>query len=257
MGKLRTVPETANVHPVRTDESQGEFTTLSPDSQQFSKAFLFLKRHPNPEYESGLKPVPLRSCLLHHNGAVSDTWLIKTQPKWFTDLLRNDIDRNTGEITAQSVYRTDCLTQGNNRKIKAVNRFCEAFKALYAARKVSMWFYTFTAANQARVNIRDCFKAFKKRLKRRGIALRGYVWILEISDNLHVHYHALVVTDRINCKGGSLPDFMKLDDVWGARCQVQFVSKGKGVRYYLAHYFTKNKNRIVGRRQYGVSISKN
>jgi hypothetical protein len=169
-------------------------------------------------------------------------------------LLQTDFDRSTGEITGQSVYRTDCLTSGNNRKIKAVNRFCGHFEPLYLKRQVSMFFYTFTVANQAKVTIKACMEAFQKRLKRRNIKLHGYVWILEVSDNLHVHYHALVATDRINCRGGSLPEYLKLDTVWGAMCQVQFIRKS--VRYYLATYFTKNKNRIVGKRQYGLKMPK-
>lgn len=243
-----------NAQPEKTGHLQGKNTTLISDNQKVSKGFWFLSRHPNSEYNDGLKPVPLRSCLLHHNVAADSCWLVRTKPKWFTDLLQTDFDRNTGEILAQSVYRTDDLTSGNNRKIKAVNRFCEHFKQPYAKRQVSLFFYTFTVANQAKVTIRSCFDAFTKRLKRRGIRLHGYIWILEISDNLHVHYHALVATDRVRCKGSKLPDYFKLDDVWGANCQVQFIRKS--VRYYLAQYFTKNKNRIVGKRQYGLKLPK-
>lgn len=245
---------TAKVSANTCIEIQCKDNPLKTDNQTVSKGFWFLNRLPNPEYDTGLKPVPLRACLLHHNGAANSQWIVKTKPKWYTDLLQTNFDRNTGEILAQSVYRTDCLTQGNNRKIKAVNRFCEHFKQPYAKRQVSLFFYTFTIANQAKLTIRDCFKAFQKRLKRRNINLHGYVWILEISDNLHVHYHALVATDRINCKGGKLPDYLKLNDLWGAACDVQFIRKS--VRYYLATYFTKNKNRIVGKRQFGLKLPK-
>jgi hypothetical protein len=249
MIKLSNWQQTAN----DTVQPQVEYTPLLADNQTVSKGFWFLNRSINPEYNDGLKTVPLRTCLLHHKADVS-TWLIKTKPKWFTDLLQTNFDRNTGEILSQSVYRTDCLTQGNNRKIKAVNRFCKHFEPMYLKRQVSMFFYTFTIANQASVTIKQCFDAFQKRLKRRDIKLQGYVWILEVSDNLHVHYHALVATDRINCRGGPLPEYLKMDNVWGAKCQVQFIRKS--VRYYLATYFTKNKNRIVGKRQYGLKMPK-
>lgn len=246
--KLGTWRETANIPVQEIIQVQDKVKPLFTDNQSVSKGFWFLSRSVNPEYDSGLKIVPLRTCLLHHKAA-ADYWLIKTKPKWFTDLLQTNFDRNTGEILAQSVYRTDCLTAGNNRKIKAVNRFCGYFEPLYQKRQISLFFYTFTIANQAKVSIKDCFEAFKKRLKRRNIKLHGYTWILEVSDKLHVHYHALVATDRINCRGGSLPEFFKLDNIWGAKCQVQFIRKS--VRYYLATYFTKNKNRIVGKRQFG------
>lgn len=273
MGKLTTATQIANrgIGLKRKDATHNpskilnnQVITLEPEGfplpvnltenepkPNIGHVFYFLKRHVNKEYESGVKRVPLRSCLLHNNGAVfSHEWHVKTKPKWVTDLLQTDYDRNTGELLAQSVYRTDDLTSGNNRKIKAVNRFCEHFKDQYRKRKVSLFFYTFTLANQASTSIRDCFKAFKKRLKRRGINLRGYIWILEISDNLHVHYHALVATDRINFKGQSLPEFLKMDDVWGARCQVEAVRYS--VRGYLSKYFVKNKSRILGKRQYGI-----
>lgn len=250
MGKLTMPKHTAKENAVKLGEIGHQNTLLHTDNQSVSKGFFFLSRSINPEYDKGLKSVPLRSCLLHHNGAVFREWIVKTKAKWQTDLLQTDFDRNTGEILGQSVYRTDDLTSGNNRKIKAVNRFCDHFKEPYRKRQVSLFFITLTAANQSKLTVRDCFKAFKKRLKRRGIKLHGYVWILEISDNLHVHYHALVATDRINFKGQSLPDFLKLNDLWGARCQIECVRKS--VRYYLATYFTKNKSRILGKRQYGI-----
>lgn len=227
---------------------------LKTDNQTVSKGFWFLRRSPNPEYQSGLKTVPLRPCLLHHKGAANSCWIVKTKPKWNTDLLQTDFDRNTGEILAQSVYRTDCLTQGNNRKIKAVNRFCDHFTDKYRKRQISLFFYTFTIANQARIPIRDCFKAFQKRLIRQGINLHGYVWILEVSDNLHVHYHALVATDRINWKGKAFPKYLKLSSLWGARVKAEPVQKS--LRYYLAKYFTKNKSRIVDKRQFGLKLPK-
>ena len=128
------------------------------------------------------------------------------------------------------------------------------FSEAYKMRKVSLLFYTFTVANQAKITIRECMDAFHKRLKRRNIKLHGYVWILEVSDNLHVHYHALIAIDRINCRGKKLPEYLKLNNVWGAICQVEFIKKS--VRYYLATYFTKNKNRISGKRQYGLKLFK-
>lgn len=250
---------------------KGKNTALTVEHQIVSNYFAFLRRTPNSEYQNGLKTVPLRSCLLHNKSAAPDdvitgkkprntsaasapVWIVKTQPKWYTDLLKTQYDANTGEILGTSVYRTDCLTSGNNRKIKAVNAFSKHFKSLYQQNKVSLLFYTFTIANEAKISISECMSAFKKRLKRRGINLQGYVWILEVSDNLHVHYHALVAIDRIKIRGKKMPDYLILDYVWGARCQVQFVKNS--VSRYLAKYFVKAKNRIVGKRQFGIKMPK-
>jgi hypothetical protein len=94
----------------------------------------------------------------------------------------------------------------------------------------------------------------KKRLKRNGVKFFGYLWVMEISENNHIHYHFILTTSRINCKGKTLPDFLKLNDYWGARTQVEFIKKG--LKYYLGKYFYKNKVRITDKRLYGKSISK-
>lgn len=253
MAKLKRRNESANTpyHGVRL--TVGKDTPLVIDNQRtksIAKGFFFLNRSINQEYDHGLKTVPLRSCLLLNKSAVFQAWTVKTKPKWMVDLLQTDFDTNTGEIIGQSVYRTDDLTSGNNRKIKAVNRFCDHYKPMYERRQVSLFFYTLTLANQAAVSVSDCLDAFKKRLRRRGIKIHGYVWVLEVSDNLHVHYHAIVAMDRINLRGKKLPEYLKLDDVWGARCQLQFVTGN--VKSYLAKYFVKNKNRILGKRQFGI-----
>lgn len=252
--KIGTWQETANEPVQEFFHVQGKDKPLSTDNQSVSKGFWFLKRSYNQEYDFGVKPLPLRSCLLHNKADAERLIYIKTKPKWITDLLQTNFSRDTGEILSQEVYRTDDLTQGNNRKIKAVNRFCSHFKPLYEKRKISLLFYTLTLANREDASIKKCFDAFSKRMKRQKIGLHGYVWISEVSDNLHWHYHAIIAIDRIKCKGGSLPEFLKMDNIWGARCQVEFIRKN--VRYYLANYFTKNKNRINGKRQYGLKMPK-
>lgn len=255
--KVTTLGQSPNRFVQPVIEVQTKDTTFATDNQSVSNQFTFLRRTKNPDYEDGLKVVPLRSCLLHNNSdgiSTPNQWVIKTVPKWQTDLLHTQFEKETGEIRQVNVYRTDDLKSGNNRKIKAVNAFCSHFWNLRQSYKCSIMFYTFTLANQSKVNISQCIEALKMRLKRKGINLQGYVWILEISDNLHVHYHALIATDRIRCKGKSLPNFLKMNSVWGARCNVQFADKE--VQYYLANYFTKNQNRILGKRQFGKKVPK-
>jgi predicted SprT family Zn-dependent metalloprotease len=116
-------------------------------------------------------------------------------------------------------------------------------------------FYTLTLANETDVTIPKLMNAFKMRLKRNGIKLRGYVWVLEISENLHVHYHLLVATDRIKIKGKKMPEFLKINDLWKRRTQVKFAQKH--VRGYLAKYFVKCSNRILHKRSYGLTMNKN
>lgn len=223
------------------------------EKSNITKSFWHLRTFKNPDYLMGLKEVGIRSCLLHNN-VNTTSWQIKTKPKWVTDLLQSELDKETGEILGQSVYTTDDLKSGNYRKIKALNNFCDVFQPMYKRRKCSIFFYTLTLANQSRTDVRGALNTLKTRLKRKGVNLKGYVWVLEISDKLHVHYHALICTDRINIKGKSIPAFLKMNDVWGCRTQVAFAESH--VRNYLAKYFTKNSARIIGKRSYGLSIKK-
>ena len=230
------------------EKSTGKAQSI--DNQKPTKSFWHLRTYPNPEYQSGLKIVPLRSCLLHNN-VNTNNWVIKTKPKWNTDLLESHLDKETGEITHQGVYTTNDLKSANNRKIKAMNRFCDKYQPLYLRHQVSIFFYTLTLANQSNTDIRHLLNSFKTRLKRNGINLRGYVWVLEISETLHVHYHALVCTDRIQIKGKQMPDIFKLDSLWGCRTQVRFAKRY--IRGYLAKYFVKASSRILNKRSYGIS----
>jgi predicted SprT family Zn-dependent metalloprotease len=218
-----------------------------------TKSFWFLRNYRNLEYEEGLKSAPLRSCLLH-NKSHTFSWIIKSKPKWFTDLLQTTLDKETGEIIDTSVYQTNDLTSGNYRKIKAVNKFCDVYEPLYKKHEVSIMFYTLTLANQTDTTIPKLMNAFKMRLKRNGIKLRGYVWVLEISDQLHVHYHMLVATDRIKIKGKKMPEFLKVHDLWQCRTKVEFAQKH--VRGYLAKYFVKCSSRILHKRSYGLTMNK-
>lgn len=233
--------------------------SLTDDNQFIRSQFLFLKRTLNPQYEAGRIVVPLRSCLKHHKSDRKE-WVIKTKPKWNTDLLQTAYNVNTGELIGQWVYSTDDLKNGNSRKIKAVNRFSDYFEPLYQCHKVSLFFLTLTIANQAKLNIKQLMDILKKRCKRNGVNVRGTLWITEVSKpelnktGLHCHYHLILATDRINCKGGKLPDFLKLNNVWGARTQCGFVKQS--VKYYLSSYFKKNNWRIEDKRSYGMSIKK-
>lgn len=222
------------------------------DNQEPKNFYRFKKRTANPTYREGISYTALRSCLLHNK---SDTiqWEIRRNPKWITTLEKQVYSAITGEILDESDYITDDLTAGNSRKIRAVNAFTDTFKAAYRSRSVSMLFYTLTLANQANHSVSELVNILKKRITRNGYQFYGYLWVLEISDNNHIHYHLIVTTSRMRFKGESLPDFLKVDDYWGARTQVEFVSKG--LKYYLAKYFYKNKSRITGKRLFGKTIT--
>jgi hypothetical protein len=94
-------------------------------------------------------------------------------------------------------------------------------------------------------------KVLKTNLKRNDIQLLDYLWILEVSENLHAHYHLVICVPRM--RFNKLPKFLKLESYWGQRTECDFVKKN--IRHYLSKYFTKDKGnaRIEGGlRHYGI-----
>lgn len=237
---------------VKIDETSRQVT----DNQSIRYFFEFIGRVRNPEYRSGIEYRSFRSCLLHNKDATKNeksVCEIRHKPKFFTYLKKTPYDTITGEILDDLEYITDDLTSGNNRKIKALNRFVDTFKELYSRRKVSILFQTLTIADKVDITIKRFICSYKKRLSRNGHQVYGHFWVMEISDKGHIHYHLMIVTSRINCRGKSIPKYLKANDIWGARTQIEFVKRG--LKYYLGKYFVKNKSRITGKRLYGQSIS--
>jgi hypothetical protein len=244
---------------VKPNQAQNdEILTQVIDRQHVKHYFEFNGRYRNPEYQSGIEKRSFRSCLLHNKDTKNlqkNVLDVRRKPKYFTFLKKTTYDVNSGEITDVSDYMTDDLTSGNNRKIKALNRFVDIFKSGYRRRQLTILFKTLTIADKVDTTIKRFIFKYKRRLERNGHVIHGYFWVLEISDKGHIHYHILIVTDRINCKGKSIPKYLKANNLWGARTKVEFVRKG--VKYYLAKYFVKNKSRITSKRLYGQAISKN
>lgn len=226
------------------------------DGQRVRRNYTFLKRIKNADYDAGVKLLPIRSCLIHDKSAVfrSPELAVKTRPKWLTDLFCDVVDPETGELIRQEIYRTDEIRSSNNSKIKRLDAFSAHFQPLYQSGRVSILFYTLTVANQAKMPISGVIDVIKKRMVRRGLKVHGYIWTAEVSETLHFHYHVAVAIDRLNVAGGSLPDWLKLDDAWGARTAVEFVRKN--IKYYMAKYFAKDNARIIGVRSFGSYILK-
>jgi hypothetical protein len=252
----QSVPKLGHTSIKKTD-----YQKVIADYEKQYNRYDYLRRYPNKDYLNGLKDLPLRSCLKHHNSDRFSALYVKTQPKTYTDLLHTKIDTDTGEIIT-SVYTTNEFKQANGRKIKAINRFVDYFEPLYKRRKISMLFYTLTLAEYG-APIADVVNALKKRCKRNGKPILGYVWISEVSEDLHWHYHIAIAVDRINVKGKHLPDYLKIDNLWPTRTGVEFVRKN--IRHYMAKYFAKNQFKMIADdkqglpkiiRVYGKSIPK-
>jgi hypothetical protein len=255
--------------------------------EQFSQ-YQYISRARNPNYESSLVPIPFRvKCSLSkycvqssdtpdiielpsglsikHNNVTAgspandrtDAYMMRpmvmaTQPRNITKLLKTTFDANTGEMTMQDIIETNDTFARLNRRKRALNAFLDVFEPMYASRRVTMLFMTFTLANENGNTLRKVLDQFKKRCKRNGFPCLGYFWVMEISEDLHVHYHALVAIDRINVRGRSIPSWWKLDELWGAACRVEMVKRS--IRGYLAKYIGKGHEKIEGKRMYGRSM---
>lgn len=239
------------------------------------KAFTFLRRLKNPQFENGLTPLEIgnpenplfESCLIttkSHNFEpkidkkpiqeyeVKRAVLVRTEPKWKTDLLQEDFDSETGECLRQSVYQTNDFKVSNGKKIKRLDQFCNHYQPLYKKKEVTLWFLTFTRANYSRLSFKQMNHIVVNYFKRSNISVRGFIWTYEISDSFHWHYHLCLATDRVNIRGKALPTKLKFDALWGQRTDLEFVKKD--IRHYMAKYFSKCDFRLNnGLRSYGAS----
>ena len=242
--------------PLKPSRTKVEPPTKVVDNQRVKDRFTFLRRFKNDDYEDGLRTLPFRSCLIHDNSAASIKVFreVKTSPKWISNLYRERVDVDTGEVLLAEVYDTNEIKSSNARKIKRLDAFCGHFHPLYQSRHVTLLFYTLTKANEARTDISGVLDALKKRFKRRQIGFYGYLWTAEVSEKMHFHYHICVAIDRLDFKGERLPAWLKLQDVWGRRTGVEFVKRN--VRHYMAKYFAKHNARVVGLRSFGSHIYK-
>lgn len=212
----------------------------------------------NPDYEAGIRMIPLRSCLIDDNDTCSKSVkvahhkLVKTVPKWFTELKYYNVavlGDNAGEILSDGIYVSDDFKQSNGGKIRALDAFCDVYQPLYRQRRVSLLFLTFTRANYARVTFRRMLFYARKRFKAHNVSVRGIVWTAEVSEKLHWHYHLCVAVDRVSWS--TIPGWIKFNKLWGQRTGVEFVKKN--VRNYMSKYFAKHKYRVIGQRSYGRS----
>jgi hypothetical protein len=226
----------------------------------------------NPGYYDGLKTIPdcrpsvkervkqgtpFDACLIGSND--TQRLVIKTVPKWVTTLGYYDVDCETGEILGRGLYETNEFKKSNGKKIKVMDVFADHYNDLYRKGKISVLFHTFTRPNHARMSFRRMLHLARKRYKKLGFNINGFVWTAEVTDEteskgkgLMWHYHLGVALDkRMNIKGKGIPKELKFEDLWGQRTEVEFVKKN--IRFYMAKYFAKHNARVIGTRSYGRS----
>ena len=213
----------------------------------------------NENYLVGLVPVKgvskqktkksLRSChLLNNAEKISREYLVQTEPKWNTQMKVSGLDKTTGEFIPElEIYNTNDLKAGKYRQISAAKKFCVNIKNLQKQKQGSILLHTFTRLNEADCDIRSVIDILKARYNSIGRKIRGYFWVLEVShpkkgSDFHLHYHLVVFVDRLNIKGGKMPEALKLNDVWGQRTSVEFLRKS--LEGFLLGYLSKSDARL-------------
>jgi hypothetical protein len=216
------------------------------------RAYEHVSTTKNPDYEAGLKDIPFESCLIHNkeNKFPSQKITIRTTPKWLTHLAVLEPDEEGLPVWSEN-YTTNDFKARNHRKNKAITKFCAKYMPLYKSKEVSCFFITLTKANSSKVDIRTMIRVMTIYMDRLGWGVRGFVWVLEVSENLHMHYHVGIATNRVNLKGKKLPKLLQLERVWGCRTEIDFVKKN--IEGYMRKYFAKNSYVAEGFRSYGIS----
>lgn len=232
-----------NAHSAVINRTDG-----ADDVRLFEETYRFKSRRKNPDWDLS-KLIPLRPCHIHNKAEISedDVYVSKT-PKWLTVLEKESIDLGTGEIV-YSDYETDDFKAARNRKIKTVEKFCDYYEPLYHRREVSLLFHTFTRINYAKQDMRSMLDNVKYRYRSLGREIRGYIWVLEVSEYGHVHYHLIVAVDRVRFK--RIPKALKFEDLWGQRTGVEFIRKS--IKSYLTKYLYKSDTRLLRKRSYAIS----
>ena len=161
------------------------------------------------------------------------------------------MEKIEGVYIPTEILQTNDFKASNSKKIKALDLFCAKYQPLYKAKQVSLLFVTLTRANFARLTISDLLYSAQKKYARNGFKILDYVWTFEISKGLHLHYHICFAIDRINIKNEKMPEWLKLDELWGQSTNIEFIKKN--VRHYMAKYFAKNQFRAIGFKSFGIS----
>ena len=236
--------------------------------------YTFKETRKNPEYsESDLIPI-IRSCLRRNKSSKikylpsNENWLqfcdmylpekedeinqdyhISTKPKWITTLIKEQIDLQSKKVVTREEYQTNDMKSSVNRKVNTVNKFCDYYDPLYRDKKVSLLFHTFTRINYSKKDMATMVECAKRRYKSLKRPIRGFIWVLEVSETNHIHYHFIVAIDRFEVK--KIPEELKFQDLWGQRTGVEFIRKS--VKSYLTKYLYKSDKKIIGKRSYAIS----
>lgn len=91
-----------------------------------------------------------------------------------------------------------------------------------------------------------------RNLKKMGTSVLGYIWLVDKGENCNMHFHLVIAIERLNYKGTSLPDELKLT-FKTKRLHSSFVTNKKRMMEYLLKkkiYFIGKRKRVFGKSRF-------
>lgn len=127
------------------------------------------------------------------------------------------------------------------------NKMIDNFNSLY--RKVNYTWLEIGFNFSVNTKVTDILLKLKRNLIKMGIPIEGYVWLVD-KGNLYgnMHFHLIVAIPRLNLKGKTLPDGLKLK-FKGKKVHSSFVTnKPKMIDYLLKKeiYYIGKRKRVYG-----------
>lgn len=144
------------------------------------------------------------------------------------------------EEGVSSVATRSLRRRRRDKKVKPIAKLQEIN---YKSRESSVLFLTITDFIKSKVWLsclinRKSFPSVLMKNLKHFVEFQSYLWFIEVSPNLHFHYHFVLEMPRLRVRGSELPDYLKLDkwlyDRW---TNIQFVRKS--VISYLMTYLYK------------------
>ena len=163
--------------------------------------------------------------------------LLPKEPK----MLKTFLNEVTGEISRS----TDLISKKRKRNTQ-IDLFRNFYLRLFKRKKVSL--FGAVVNNEDDKSISDFISFIKKKLKRKGIDVLGYVWVRDVGDIIfEKHFHVLIAITRITNK--QFNDLFKSKTT--QKYEVEFVRNIKGLTKYCRkkELYGKYRQRSYGKSQ--------
>lgn len=128
--------------------------------------------------------------------------------------------------------------------------FIEFFKFFASNSKYSMMEIGFDFKTSERVS--GILLKLKRQLKKLDIAILGYCWLVDKGDMGNMHFHLVVVIPKLDVKGKTLPNELKLT-FNEKKVHSSFVRNKQKLRDYLLRkeiYYIGKRKRVFGKSRF-------